>query len=155
MTTSPEKSVSTPKAKTTTTTATAVKKTVVRKTAAVKASVKTAAKPARKASTPPVKKLVSKTVSATKTARVAKPVTASKPPKLKKTKMVRDSMTIPKAEYAVLDTLKLRAAKLSKPTKKTELLRAGIKALAAMSDASFLLALKAVPSLKTGRPGKS
>jgi hypothetical protein len=39
--------------------------------------------------------------------------------------------------------------------KKTELLRAGIKALAAMSDASFIVALKAVPSLKTGRPSKS
>jgi hypothetical protein len=55
-------------------------------------------------------------------------------------------------EYAVLDTLKLRAAKLANPAKKTELIRAGIKALAAMTDAALLAALKAVPSLKTGRP---
>lgn len=85
----------------------------------------------------------------------AKNVAAVKPAKAKKVKMVRDSMTMPKAEYAVLDTLKLRAVKLGHPVKKTELLRAGIKALNAMSDTVFLVALKAVPSLKTGRPSKS
>ena len=66
--------------------------------------------------------------------------------------MVRDSLTMPKTEYAVLDALKLRGAKLATPVKKTELIRAGIKALAAMNDAVFLAALRAVPSLKTGRP---
>ncbi len=75
--------------------------------------------------------------------------------KSKKPKMVRDSMTMPKAEYAVLADLKLRASNLTKPIKKTELLRAGVKALAAMSDANFLAALRAVPSLKTGRPSKT
>ena len=68
--------------------------------------------------------------------------------------MVRDSFTFPKDEYSVLDALKLRAAKLGSPAKKTELLRAGVKAIAAMSDAAFLVALQAVPSLKTGRPAK-
>jgi hypothetical protein len=48
--------------------------------------------------------------------------------------MVRDSFTFPKDEYAVLDLLKLRAAKLGSPVKKTELLRAGVKAIAAMAD---------------------
>ncbi len=66
--------------------------------------------------------------------------------------MVRDSFSIPKLEYAVFDVLKLRAAKLGKPATKTELLRAGIKTLASLSDAAFLAALKTVPSLKTGRP---
>jgi hypothetical protein len=65
---------------------------------------------------------------------------------------VRDSFTIPKGEYAVLGTLKERAAGLMRPTKKSELLRAGISALRAMTDAAFLAALGAVPSLKTGRP---
>jgi hypothetical protein len=69
--------------------------------------------------------------------------------------MVRDSFTMPKAEFAVLDILKTRAANLKAPAKKTEILRAGIKALAGMSDATFLAALAAVPSLKTGRPAKS
>jgi hypothetical protein len=69
--------------------------------------------------------------------------------------MVRDSFTMPKPEFAVLDVLKIRAAKMGSPIKKTELLRAGIKALAAMSDVTFLAAVRAVPSLKTGRPSKA
>jgi hypothetical protein len=77
-----------------------------------------------------------------------------KPIKAKKVKLVRDSFTIPKPEYLILDNLKLRAADLKHPVKKSELLRAGIKALAAMTDAQLLLALKAVPMLKTGRPSK-
>ena len=81
--------------------------------------------------------------------------TASKPLRDKKPKMVRDSVTIPKAEYMVLDALKLRATELKATVKKTELIRAGIKALAALPDAAFLAAIAAVPSLKTGRPLKS
>jgi len=85
-------------------------------------------------------------------ATVAKPAvvepTAAKP----KHKLVRDSFTIPKSEYLVLEGLKLRAAKLTRPVKKSELLRAGISALHAMSDKAFLAALNGVPSLKTGRP---
>jgi hypothetical protein len=49
---------------------------------------------------------------------------------------------------------KQRAGKLSTQIKKSELLRAGIKALAAMSDPAFLSALKLVPTIKTGRPAK-
>lgn len=80
---------------------------------------------------------------------------ADKPVKPKKPKLVRDSFTIPKPEYSVLDDLKARATKLASPAKKSELLRAGIKALAAMPDAAFQAALKAVPAIKTGRPAKS
>ena len=83
-----------------------------------------------------------------------KPVVAAaeKPAKVKKPKLVRDSFTIPKTEYTVLDDLKQRAITLAQPAKKSELLRAGIKALAAMSDAAFRNALQAVPTIKTGRP---
>lgn len=111
--------------------------------APVKAQPKTVAKPATKAK--PVAKPAAKPV--VKTAVV-------KETKAKKPKMVRDSFTFPKDEYTVLDALKLRAAKLGNPSKKTELLRAGVKAIAAMSDAVFLAALQVVPSLKTGRPAK-
>jgi hypothetical protein len=38
--------------------------------------------------------------------------------------------------------------------KKTELIRAGIKAISAMSDAAFLASIQAIPNLKTGRPKK-
>ena len=83
------------------------------------------------------------------------PAVVNKPVKLekvKKPKLIRDSFTIPKPEYVVLDALKERAGKLARSAKKSELLRAGIKALAAMPDAAFLAALAAVPTIKTGRP---
>lgn len=92
---------------------------------------------------------------------LAKPATVVHPPagtpkseKPKKPKLVRDSFTIPKAEYAVIEQLKQRAAQAGTPAKKSEVLRAGIKALAAMGDAAFLAALGGVPAIKTGRPAK-
>lgn len=109
-----------------------------------------AAKPA----TPPAPKAAAKPV-AKPAAKVAAKAAPAKAVKAKKPKMVRDSFTFPKTEYAVLDALKLRAAKLGKPAKKTEVLRAGIKAIAAMTDAALLAALQAVPALKTGRPAKA
>lgn len=127
-------------------------------TAAPKVVVKPKAKTKAK---PVVRSVAAKAPAATTKAVVAKPAiktpakpVAAKPVKEKKLKMVRDSFTMPKPEYAVLDVLKLRAAKLAMPIKKTELIRAGIKALAALPDAAFLAALRAVPNLKTGRPAK-
>jgi hypothetical protein len=65
---------------------------------------------------------------------------------------VRDSFTIPKDEYAVIEILKQRADSLAQPAKKSELLRAGLKLLAGLSDVTLRKALQAVPSIKTGRP---
>jgi hypothetical protein len=113
------------------------------------AASKPAAKPAAKAPTKPASTAAKPAVKA-----AAKSPTA-KPAKEKKVKLVRDSFTMPKTEFVVLEALKLRAGKLSTSVKKTELLRAGIKALAAMGDAAFLAAVRAVPSLKTGRPVKT
>ena len=140
---------------------------VTRKTSAVKSAVsakrapsKAARAPAKSPAKPPLKtaaktpvkaKLIPQPKTAVKTAvkPVSKPV---KVEKAKKPKMIRDSFTIPKTEYVVIDALKERAGKLSRAAKKSELLRAGVKALAAMSDAAFLAALTAVPTIKTGRP---
>lgn len=69
-----------------------------------------------------------------------------------KNKLIRDSFTIPKTEYAVLTALKDRALSLTRQVKKSELLRAGISALDTMHDKEFLATLNTVPSLKTGRP---
>ena len=140
---------------------TAVKKPLVKaaakapatKTATVKKVV--AKKPV--ATKPVVKKVTTKT--AVKKAPVksaatkpAQPVKAVKPAKVKKAKLVRDSFSIPKDEYVVIDSLKVRAGKLGQSVKKSELLRAGVKALAAMSDIQFKAALSNVPTIKTGRP---
>jgi hypothetical protein len=73
----------------------------------------------------------------------------------KKIKMVRDSFTMPKLEYAAIDTLKARALGMHLAAKKSELLRAGLLALNAMDDASLKMMLSAVPTLKTGRPKKA
>ena len=70
----------------------------------------------------------------------------------KSSKLVRDSFTIPKAEYASIDVLKIRAIGLGTSVKKSELLRAGLMVLKGMSDAAFKTAVAAVPTLKTGRP---
>jgi hypothetical protein len=72
-----------------------------------------------------------------------------------KHKLVRDSFTIPKGEYVVLQEMKARASGLKRTVKKSELLRAGIAVLAGLSDSAFLAALSKIPSLKTGRPKDS
>jgi hypothetical protein len=72
----------------------------------------------------------------------------------KKPKLVRDSFTIPKPEFAAVEILKSRAVALGSSVKKSELLRAGLKLLTGLSDAAYLDALAAVPTLKTGRPRK-
>ena len=81
--------------------------------------------------------------------RPGKPV---KPPKLKKPKPVRDSFTMPKGEYQLIDLLKQRAVAKQRHVKKSEILRAGILALANMNDAQLFAALDSVPVIKTGRP---
>jgi len=88
-----------------------------------------------------------KKVEKVKTAKTAK----EKTPKLK---MERDSFTMPKAEYAQFYVLKDRLNKLGQPAKKSELLRAGIMQLSAMTDAALKAALSKVPAIKTGRPKK-
>lgn len=116
--------------------------------AAKKAAVKKAAVkrgPAKSASAP--KPVAAKAAPAPKPAAPE----AAKPVKLK---LVRDGFTIPASEYAVLGELKQRALAAGHPAKKSELLRAGIKLLAALSDKTLLAALAKVPAVKTGRPGK-
>lgn len=102
---------------------------------------------------PAAKRTASKAIVAKPAA--AKPV-AAKPTKAeaksKKPKLVRDSFTIPKDEYAGIDTLKERSVALGRPAKKSELLRAGLMALLALSPNALHAALEAVPTIKTGRP---
>lgn len=122
---------------------------VAKKVAAKAATArkKTSARPAARAAAP-----APKPAPAAPAPKAGKAPKAEKP---KKPKLVRDSFTIPKNEFTVLEDLKLRAAKLGRPAKKSEVLRAGVMALAAMGDAAFLSSVGAVPAVKTGRPAKS
>ena len=108
--------------------------------AAKKTKAQASAKKRVTAKAAPAKKVTQRTSAA-----VQKP---------KKNKLVRDSFTIPKNEYVVIDSLKARAIAAGQAVKKSELLRAGIKALAAMSNTQFKAALCNVPPIKTGRPKK-
>lgn len=142
---------------------TTAQKTIVQAAVKSRAATKpTAKKPAtkkpvlKKAAAKPVRKTaVKKAPVKVATPQPVKPVKAVKPAKVKKPKLVRDSFTIPKDEYVVIDSLKVRAGKLGQAVKKSELLRAGVKALAAMSDIQFKAALSNVPTIKTGRPKSS
>ncbi len=130
---------------------TVASKPVVAKGVIVKASAPkpAAAIPVKKAS--PIKanpKVVAKpTLIKAKVDKAQK----EKTPKLK---MERDSFTMPKAEYAQINVLKERLAKQGHHAKKSELLRAGIMQLAAMTDAALKAAMSKVPTIKTGRPKK-
>lgn len=136
-------------------TATAAKRAPAKKAAAstkkAPAAAKKAPAPAKKA--PAAAKALA-VPAPSPAAPAVKPAPAEKPKvdKPKKPKLVRDSFTIPKTEYAAIDALKERAAKLGQSPKKSEVLRAGIMHLAGLSDAALLAALAKVPAIKTGRP---
>jgi hypothetical protein len=114
-----------------------------------------AATVAESAVAPARKRAAAKPKAAKAGKAVAAPVAVeapAKPAKAHKPKLVRDSFTMPKDEYQVIDALKRRALGLQKQVRKSELLRAGIQALSAMNDRTFLKAIADVPTLKTGRP---
>jgi hypothetical protein len=86
--------------------------------------------------------------------QAAKPVKAGKagkPPKLHR-KPVRDSFTMPEADFALIATLKARALAAKRETKKSELLRAGLHALAALDTRALVVALGQLDPVKVGRP---
>ncbi len=72
----------------------------------------------------------------------------------KKPKLVRNSFTIPEADYALFATLKQRALTAGVEVKKGEILRAAVVALANLEDAELIKAIGLVERIKTGRPKK-
>lgn len=114
------------------------------KSPAVKAAVKAALTTAPTAKVAPVKAAPAKAAPAPR---------ATKAPKVRQ-KPVRDSFTMPEADFSLIATLKARALAGKRETKKSELLRAGLQALAAMDSATLLAALHGLEPIKTGRPKK-
>lgn len=144
-----------------------------RKTTAAKAAPKpvTAAAPPTAVRAPakqppgPSAKVASNKPAVLPAAQPNKPAPAAKPAKLPKApkpekapklrqKPVRDSFTMPEADFSLVATLKARALAGQRETKKSELLRAGLHALAAMDSPTLLAALRALEPIKTGRPKK-
>lgn len=121
-----------------------------------------AAKPAKPAA---AAKAPAKPTKPVKPAKAAKPVKADKPlakpaapeptpAERQKEKLVRDSFTMPRADFDLIDALKTRALGFLQPVKKSELLRAGLQALAALDDEALKARLGGLTALKAGRPKK-
>jgi hypothetical protein len=101
-----------------------------------------------------------------KSGKSAVPAAVSKPERTAKTpaagvaqgkgrqKMVRDSFTMPRGDHELIAELKQRSLARQRVVKKSELLRAGLHALSALSDAQLLGRLDALAPVKTGRPKK-
>ncbi len=100
---------------------------------AVKPSAKAIAKPVSKPSTPQVVKVSAKAEKV-------------------KAKLIRDSFTMPREDWDLIQALKERALGFKRPTKKSELLRAGLQVLVGLSDAKLQAALERLTPLKAGRP---
>lgn len=71
-----------------------------------------------------------------------------------KRKMVRDSFSMPAQDYAMIALLKSRTLASGTVVKKSQLLRAGLAALVALTPAHLIDVISTMPELKTGRPGK-
>lgn len=72
-----------------------------------------------------------------------------------KIKLVRDSFTMPEAEYAVLGEVKKECLKAGMAVKKSELLRIGVSLVRKLDVKSIKEMVDALPVLKAGRPKKS
>jgi hypothetical protein len=72
----------------------------------------------------------------------------------KKQKVIRDSFTMPKADYDRIAQLKEICLNEGVQVKKSELLRAGLNALHALPVSKLLTVVASVETVKTGRPAK-
>ena len=124
---------------------------------------KPVAKPAEKAAAKPVAKAAVKPVAEPVAKAAAKPAAVKKAPaakvavvkeKARKPKLVRDSFTMPEAEYEVLGQVKKACLKAGFEIKKSELLRIGVALISQIDLATLQNVLAGLPQLKTGRPKK-
>jgi hypothetical protein len=69
-----------------------------------------------------------------------------------KSRLVRDSFTMPEREYAVLAEVKQACLKAGFEIKKSELLRIGVALISQIDLATLQSVLASLPQLKTGRP---
>jgi hypothetical protein len=88
-----------------------------------------------------------------KAARSARP-SADKSTRAKKEKVVRDSFTMPKSDYARIATLKQKCLANGVHIKKSELLRAGLVMLENATVKNLLGVVGGLEAVKTGRPVK-
>lgn len=111
-----------------------------------KAKAKTKSKPKAKT------KVKAKDKDKDKSAAIATDFPPLAPAPSKPGKLVRDSFTMPSEDFALIAQLKERALEFRRPTKKSELLRAGLQILAGLEKSDLQEALEQLRPLKVGRP---
>ena len=79
----------------------------------------------------------------------------AKAKRAKKDKVIRDSFTMPKADYERIAQLKRKCLEAGVAVKKSELLRAGLQLLDSASSRRLVAAISALEAVKTGRPASS
>lgn len=120
-----------------------------------KAASKVAVKPAAKSVAKPVAKPAAKrsaTAVPAAVKRAAKAVAVAAQPTIGNPALVRDSFTMPEAEYAVFASAKGRCLQAGVEIKKSELLRIGMAIVGQLDVATLQAVLASLPQLKTGRP---
>lgn len=123
-------------------------KTPAGKAPVKKTAVKKAGAPAKPAAKPVERAAVKIQVSA------APKQDVKKAKKNHKEKVVRDSFTMPQSEYQKIADIKETCMKAGMHVKKSEVLRAGLKALREKTDAQLVQSLKSIEKIRTGRPKK-
>jgi uncharacterized protein YjhX (UPF0386 family) len=132
-----------------------------------------AAKPAASATKPvPAKKVIrkvaaDKAVAADKIAKAKEAPAVSKAPQgqveagkpdkkavKRRARLVRDSFTMPEADFELIAMLKSKALDARRAAKKSELLRAGLRLLARLEAQALVAALDKLEPVKIGRPKK-
>ena len=126
-----------------------VKKPVAAKPVAEKATV---AKPAGKKASPKKSAATKDAASPAVSAPKADTTSVEKVKREKKEKVVRDSFTMPKSDYAKIAVLKQKCLDAGVHVKKSELLRAGLVLLEGVSEKRLAAVLADLETVKTGRP---
>lgn len=92
--------------------------------------------------------------AASQAGRTAAKQAEKKARKEHKVKVVRDSFTMPHSEYQQIMDIKETCLQAGMHIKKSEILRAGLKMLAALSAAQLKRTFTNLEKIKTGRPRK-
>ncbi|MGB4345534.1 MAG: hypothetical protein WBJ21_03970 [Burkholderiaceae bacterium] len=95
-----------------------------------------------------------KVLKQTKAAKAPAKPAVDKAPKQKKPKLVRDSFTMPQAEYDVLAEVKKSCIAAGFEIKKSELLRIGVALIKQLDSKKIQAAQASLLPLKAGRPSK-
>jgi hypothetical protein len=130
---------------------TPAKKAVAKKAAAQKAASTSKPAAAKNVAAAASKATAQAFAGSPKSQAAGKP--AKKAAKLRP-QLVRDSFTMPEADFGLIAALKAKALDARRAAKKSELLRAGLRLLSGLEAKALVAALDKLEPVKIGRPKK-